>query len=197
MENPMNATTEKKISKQWTREGMTRLGILINRSRQLKGWSLRECCEYILAQTEFSVQVRTLALLERGALFPQWNTFCAIAESGFIQGSGKLLTIEQLMDVASGQYSYIFNPEPMDRYIRECIGDLVEDHCKKNDQTRSEFCKLYGMTVAELDGLIRGKDLDDVEGVLILVASALVNPLTRKRFRTCQEMFDYCAKRRV
>ena len=47
--------------------------------------TLRECSEYVLQKTGFSIQLRTITLMEKGALFPQWNTFCAIAESQYVQ----------------------------------------------------------------------------------------------------------------
>lgn len=192
----MDLTTETtqstKRSKAWVREGMIRLGTLMVRSREFRGWNLRECSEYILDKTGVSVQLRTIMLMEKGALFPQWNTFCAIAESQYIKGSGKVLTLEELMDVASGVYSYIFKPQIMDKHIRDCIAELVDEHCAKNDLTHPGFAKLYGIASLELEGLLKGWEIEDLEGVLILVSSALVNPRTKKRFRSCQELLDFC-----
>lgn len=187
------ATTKTKKSKIWTKEGMFVFGSLMRRSRQLRGWTLRQCQDYIIEQTGGQVQFRTIQQIERGSVFPLWNTFCAIAESGFIQANGKLLTLEDLMNVASGNYEEIIAPGIMERHIRKCIADLINKHCDRNDCSKAEFARMYGISAIELDGLIKGRELDDLEAVLILVSSALVNPITQKRFRSYQELLEYCA----
>ena len=191
METTATAKTTKK-SRIWTKEGMLVFGSLMRRSRQLQGWTLRQCQDYIIEKTGGRVQFRTIQQIERGTVLPMWNTFCAIAESGFIQANGKLLTLENLMDVASGNYEEIIAPGVMERHIRKCIADLIDSHCDRNDCSRAEFARMYGISAVELDCLIKGREIDDLEAVLILVSSALVNPTTQKRFRSYQELLEYC-----
>jgi transcriptional regulator with XRE-family HTH domain len=186
-------TTTKKISKIWTKEGMIVFGAMMRRSRHLRGWTLRQCQDYIIESTGGKVQFRTIQQIERGTIMPMWNTFCAIAESGFIQANGKMLTLENLMDVASGNYEEIIAPGTMERHIRNCIADLINKHCDRNDCSKAEFARMYGISAVELDDLIKGRELDDLEAVLILVSSALVNPITQKRFRSYQELLEYCS----
>lgn len=188
----METKITKKTSRIWTKEGMIVFGNLMRRSRQLRGWTLRQCQDYIIGSTGGKVQFRTIQQIERGTIMPMWNTFCAIAESGFIQASGKMLTLEELMEVASGNYSNILSPITMEYHIRKCITRLVDEHCDRNDCSRAEFARMYGIGAVELDCLTKGKEVDDLEGVLILVSSALVNPTTQKRFRSYQELLEYC-----
>jgi hypothetical protein len=191
--NTMEITTRsKQASKIWTKEGMLVFGSLMRRSRHLMGWTLRQCQDYIIDSTGGKVQFRTIQQIERGTIMPMWNTFCAIAESGFIQANGKLLTLEELMEVASGNYQNILRPGIMEHHVRKCIANLIDNHCDRNDCSRNEFARMYGINPIELDCLIKGREVDDLEAVLILVSSALVNPTTEKRFRSYQELLEYC-----
>jgi transcriptional regulator with XRE-family HTH domain len=70
-----------------TKLGCTNLGILLEKARRARGWSLDTLVDFIQQSTGETLSKTALSTLERGTVEPKFNTLAIIAAAGYVVNS--------------------------------------------------------------------------------------------------------------
>ncbi|ATW59365.1 transcriptional regulator [Aphanizomenon phage vB_AphaS-CL131] len=171
----------------WTKTGLEKLGAIIQQSRENRGLSLRQAAEFIKGKLDSSyvqtVDHGTISRIEKGHGEPKWNTLVAIAASKLITcDRGIPLTIYDFIDIASEN-----RVTDMDILIK-----LIKVELQNRGWTLRRMAEETGIELADLLDISEGKQSEDFEGDLTLLALVLTNPKTRRTFTTAQDIDQFC-----
>ena len=171
----------------WTKTGLEKLGAIIQQSRENRGLSLRQAAEFIKGKLDSSyvqtVDHGTISRIEKGHGEPKWNTLVAIAASKLITcDRGIPLTIYDFIDVASEN-----RVTDMDILIK-----LIKVELQNRGWTLRRMAEETGIELADLLDISEGRQSEDFEGDLTLLALVLTNPKTRQTFTTAQDIAQFC-----
>ena len=169
-------------NKFWTKPGLENLGSLLQRSRENRKLSLREAAD-VVGRYGQAVDHCTLQRIEKGHGEPKWNTLVAIAASKLITcDRGIPLTIYDFIDVASEN-----RVTDMDILIK-----LIKVELQNRGWTLRRMAEETGIELADLLDISEGRQSEDFEGDLTLLALVLTNPKTRRTFTTAQDIAQFC-----
>ena len=175
----MGAIVENKF---WTKPGLENLGSLLQRSRENRKLSLREAAD-VVGRYGQAVDHCTLQRIEKGHGEPKWNTLVAIAASKLITcDRGIPLTIYDFIDIASEN-----RVTGMDILIK-----LIKVELQNRGWTLRRMAEETGIELAGLLDISEGRQSEDFEGDLTLLALVLTNPKTRRTFTTAQDIDQFC-----
>lgn len=170
-------------NKFWTKPGLENLGSLLQRSRENRKLSLREAAD-VVGRYGQAVDHCTLQRIEKGHSEPKWNTLVAIAASKLITcDRGIPLTIYDFIDIASESYRV----STMDILIK-----LIKSELKSRNWTLRQMAEETGIEITDLLDISEGKQSEDFEGDLTLLALVLTNPKTRRTFTTAEDIAQFC-----
>ena len=175
----MGAIVENKF---WTKPGLENLGSLLQQSRENRKLSLREAAD-VVGRYGQAVDHCTLQRIEKGHGEPKWNTLVAIAASKLITcNRGIPLTIYDFIDIASEN-----RVTDMDILIK-----LIKVELQNRGWTLRRMAEETGIELADLLDISEGRQSEDFEGDLTLLALVLTNPKTRRTFTTAQDIAQFC-----
>ena len=171
----------------WTKTGLEKLGAIIQQSRENRGLSLRQAAEFIKGKLDSSyvqtVDHGTISRIEKGHGEPKWNTLVAIAASKLITcDRGIPLTIYDFIDIASEN-----RVTDMDILIK-----LIKVELQNRGWTLRRMAEETGIELADLLDISEGRQSEDFEGDLTLLALVLTNPKTRRTFIIAQDIAQFC-----
>ena len=175
----MGAIVENKF---WTKAGLENLGYLLQQSRENRKLSLREAAD-VVGRYGQAVDHCTLQRIEKGHGEPKWNTLVAIAASKLITcDRGIPLTIYDFIDIASEN-----RVTDMDILIK-----LIKVELQNRGWTLRRMAEETGIELADLVDISEGRQSEDFEGDLTLLALVLTNPKTRRTFTIAQDIAQFC-----
>ena len=175
----MGAIVENKF---WTKSGLENLGYLLQQSRENRKLSLREAAD-VVGRYGQAVDHCTLQRIEKGHGEPKWNTLVAIAASKLITcDRGIPLTIYDFIDIASEN-----RVTDMDILIK-----LIKVELQNRGWTLRRMAEETGIELADLVDISEGRQSEDFEGDLTLLALVLTNPKTRRTFTIAQDIAQFC-----
>lgn len=164
--------------KNWTKDGLIALGLLIRRSRENAGLSLREAAELIHERTGELLSFRTIGAVENSTGIPQFNTLEAIAASGLVKGDdGSPLTIYHFIDVASECHTMTFK-------------ELLQYELDRRGWTVRELADDAEIDYEDLAEIFAGNPPQ--EYLIYGLATQLTNPQTGERFIYPHEVIEFC-----
>ena len=166
-------------------KGLKALGEIIKSSIEYRGLTQQEAADKITSYTGHYISKGGLnKIMNATTKNPEFNTLVAIAASKLITcDRGIVLTIYDFIDIASESYRV----SSMDILIK-----LIKSELKSRDWTLRQMAQETGIEITDLLDISEGKQSEDFEGDLTLLALVLTNPKTRRTFTTAEDIAQFC-----
>ena len=165
-------------------QGLKVLGKIIKSSIECRGLTQQEAADKISSSTGHYISKGGLnKIMNATTKNPEWNTLVAIAASKLITcDRGIPLTIYDFIDIASEN-----RVTDMDILIK-----LIKVELQNRGWTLRRMAEETGIELADLLDISEGRQSEDFEGDLTLLALVLTNPKTRRTFTTAQDIAQFC-----